>query len=84
MKNLIENNLVRFVKIRKTKESLFADFKVKGVRGGTTYTASISVDIAEAELDPSETLETIIEGCAKVAVREFTRSDMQFEGLQAI
>lgn len=84
MKNIIENNLVRFTKIRKTKEGLFADFKVKGIKGGTTYTASISVDILEAEVDAGDSLEKIIEESAKVAVREFNKSDLQFEGLMAV
>jgi hypothetical protein len=86
MKNLSENNLVRFLSIVKKKDGLHAKFKVAGMKGGTTVTASVSVDMAAAEVDPSDTLEKIIETCAKIAVREcdLTKNNLQFEGLQAI
>jgi len=84
MNNLMENNLVRFQQIKRKKDGLFANFKVKGVRGGTSYTTSISVDILEAEVVPSDSLEKIIEAAGKLALREFQQSDFQFEGLKAI
>lgn len=84
MKNIAENNLIRFINITKKKDGMFANFKVKGIKGGTTFGASISVDISSAEVDPADSLEKIIEGCAKIAVRDFKKSEFQFEGLAAI
>lgn len=84
MKNIAENNLIRFINITKKKDGMFANFKAKGIRGGTSFAASISVDIAAAEVDPGDTLEKIIEQCATMAVKEFKRSELQFEGLAAI
>jgi hypothetical protein len=84
MKDISENNLIRFTKISKTKDGLFANFKAKGVKGGTSFTASVSVDITEAEVDSADTLEKIIEQSARVAVKEFQSSNLQFEGLMAI
>lgn len=84
MKNIAENNLIRFINISKKKGGIMiANFKAKGIRGGTTFSASISVDIAAAEVDPGDTLEKIIEQCATMAVKEFKRSELQFEGLTA-
>lgn len=84
MKNIAENNLVRFINITKKKDGIFANFKVKGIKGGTSFSASISVDISAAEVDPADPLEKIIEECARMAVREFKKSEFQFEGLAAI
>ncbi len=81
MKNIAENNLIRFINITKKKDGLFANFKVKGLRGGTSFTASISVDLAAAEVESSDPLEKIIEDCARMAVKEFKKSEMQFEGM---
>ena len=50
MKDLAENNLIRFKNISKKKEAIFANFKVKGVRGGVNFSASITVDISAAEV----------------------------------
>ncbi len=83
-RDLMENNLIRFTKISKTKDGLFANFKAKGIKGGTSFTASVSVDITEAEVDLADSLEKIIEQSAKVAVKEFKNSNLQFEGLQSI
>lgn len=83
MENLAENNLVRFKNISKKKETIFANFKVKGVRGGVNFTASISVDISAAEVHPGDILEKIIEECARIGVKEFKRADFQFEGLSS-
>jgi hypothetical protein len=84
MKNIAENNLIRFINISKKKEGMFANFKAKGIKGGSAFSASISVDIAAAEVDPGDTLEKIIEECARIAVRDFKTSELQFEGLVAI
>ncbi|MBN9377227.1 MAG: hypothetical protein BGO14_09030 [Chlamydiales bacterium 38-26] len=83
MKNIAENNLIRFISITKKKDGLFANFKVKGLRGGTSFSASITVDLAAAEVDPTDALEKIIEHCARIAVREFKKTEMQFEGITA-
>lgn len=83
MQNIAENNLIRFINITKKKDGIFANFRVKGIRGGTSFSASISVDIAAAEVDPADSLEKIIEECARIAVRDFKKSEFQFEGLVA-
>lgn len=82
MKNLAENHLIRFINISKKKEGMFANFRVKGIKGGAQFSASISVDISAAELSPADTLETIIENSAKIAVKEFKKSEMEFEGVE--
>ncbi|MEZ5315243.1 MAG: hypothetical protein R3E91_03410 [Chlamydiales bacterium] len=84
MENLKENNLVRFKNISKTKEGIFANFKVKGVRNGTTFTAVIAVNLEAADVDSGDPLENIIEACARIGVKEFQNSDFKFEGLTAI
>lgn len=84
MDDLAENNLVRFKNITKKKEGIFAHFKVKGTRGGTTFTASIAVDIDAADLHSGDSLEKIIEECARIGVHEFKKSEFQFEGLTSI
>lgn len=81
MKNLAENNLIRFINITKKKNGIFANFKAKGVKGGTVFSASFSVDLSAAEVDPADSLEKIIEECARIAVKEFQKSELQFEGL---
>jgi hypothetical protein len=84
MKDLVENNLVRFKNITKKKNGIFANFKIKGIRGGTTFTASIAVDIDAAEVDAADSLEKIIEECARIGVEEFKKCEFQFEGLATI
>lgn len=85
MHNLAENNLIRFINITRKKDGMFANFKVKGIRGGASFTASISVDLAALEVDiSSDSFEKIIEEAAKVAVREFRQSEIEFEGLDSI
>lgn len=84
MSDISDNNLIRFTKITKKKEGMFANFKAKGIRGGTAFTANITVDLSAAEVDPADTLEKIIEECAKIAERDIQRSNLQFEGLAAI
>ena len=84
MNDLIENNLIRFKNISKKKEAIFANFKVKGIKGGVNFSASISVDISAAEVHPGDVLEKIIEECARIGVSEFKKADFQFEGLSKI
>jgi len=83
MKNIAENCLVRFMSISKKKDGIFANYKVKGLRNSTTFTTTISVDVAAAELDTTYPLDAIIEKCAHLAVREFDESELQFEGMAA-
>ena len=83
MKDLAENNLIRFKNLVKKKESIYANFKVSGVRAGVNFSASISVDIAAAELHHGDVLEKIIEECARIGVQEFKKADFQFEGVMA-
>jgi hypothetical protein len=59
MKDLAENNLIRFKNISKKKETMVANFKVKGLRNGVNFTASISVDLSAAELHPGDVLEKL-------------------------
>ena len=84
MKDLVHNNLVRFKNISKKKEGIFANFKVKGIRNGTAFTASIAVDIDAAEVHAGDSLEKIIEECARIGVEEFKKCEFQFEGLTTI
>jgi hypothetical protein len=84
MKDLAENNLIRFKNISKKKETMIANFKVKGLRNGVNFTASISVDLSAAELHPGDVLEKIIEDCARLGVNEFKKADFQFKGLTSI
>ena len=84
MNNIAENNLIRFKNITKKKDGLFANFSAKGIKGGMSFTATISIDIAEAEVDPADTLEKIIEESARIAVKKYQTSELQFEGLAAI
>lgn len=84
MKDTSENNLVRFKNISKKKEGIFANFKVKGIRNGTTFIATIAVDLDAAEVHPGDPLENIIEACARIGVKEFQKSEFQFEGLTSI
>jgi hypothetical protein len=85
IKNLAENNLVRFISVTRKKDLMYANFRVKGVKGGTNFSASISVDLSALEIDLNETaLEQIIEMSAKLAIKEFQKSEIQFEGMKAI
>ncbi len=81
MKDLAENNLVRFKNISKSKESIYANFKVTGIRAGVNFSASITVDIAAAEVHAGDVLEKIIEECARIGVAEFKKAEFQFEGI---
>lgn len=81
--SIADNNLVRFISITKRKDGLFANFRVKGMKGGAVFSSSISVDISQAEVDAGDSLEKIIEACAKIAVR-LSETKLQFEGLVRI
>lgn len=84
MKNIAENNLVRFIGLSKKKDGTFAVFKVKGIKNGMMFTATITVDISAAGVDPTDSLESIIEHSSKLALNEFKKTDYHFEGLKAI
>jgi hypothetical protein len=84
LKNLAENNLIRFISVTKKKDGLFVNFRVNGIKEGTTFSASISVDTAAAEVDLSDPLEIIIENCAKLAVKQIQKAEFQFEGMQYV
>ncbi|MEX2304876.1 MAG: hypothetical protein WD595_01655, partial [Waddliaceae bacterium] len=70
--------------ITKKKDGIFANFAAKGIKGGMSFSATISIDIAEAEVDPADTLEKIIEESARIAVKKYQTSELQFEGLASI
>lgn len=78
--NIAENNLVRFISVSKKKEGLFANFRVKVVKGGATVSTSIAVDINQANVHAGDSLEKIIEECSRIAVR-ISDTKVQFEGL---
>lgn len=84
MKNLAENNLIRFVNITRKKDAIHANFKVKGLKNGVVFSASIAVDISALELHPGDTLEKIVEECARHGIKEFKKSEIQFEGLASV
>ncbi len=81
MKNLAENNIIRFVNVTRKKDALYANFKVKGLRNGVVFSASISVDITSRELHAGDSLEKIIEECAMHGLKEFKKAEFQFEGI---
>lgn len=84
MEDLSENNLIRFKNITRKKDAIFANFKVKGLRGGVNFNASISVDISAAEVHPGDILEKIIEECALIGVKEFKKAEFQYEGVTSL
>lgn len=84
MKSFIDNNIVRFKKISKTKNGIFVHFHVKGERGGSSFTAAIAVDIEAANVSSCDSLETIIENCAKVGLSEFRNCEFQYEGITCL
>ena len=83
MKNLAENNLIRFTNISRKKDSIFANFKIKGLRNGVIFSASISVDITAKDLTAGDSVEKIIEECVRHGLKEFKKAEFQFEGLSA-
>lgn len=82
--DLAENNVIRFTNVTRKKNAIFANFKVKGLRNGVVFSASISVDITALDLNPGDPLEKIVEECARLGVKEFKRSDFRFEGISAV
>lgn len=84
MKSLIDNNIVRFKNISKTKHGIYVNFKVKGEKGGASFTASIAVDLDSADVTSCDSLETIIEQCAKIGLEEFKKCAFQFEGITSL
>ncbi len=80
--NMADNHLVRFISISKKKDGYYANFRVKGIKGGATISSSISVSIDEANVDLSDALEKIIAECGRIAAR-MSESKLQFEGLVA-
>ena len=84
MKDLAENNLIRFTTITRKKNDLFANFRVRGLKNGVVFNASISVDISSLELHPGDSLEKIVEECARHGVKEFKKAEIQFEGISAV
>ncbi|MDN3508351.1 MAG: hypothetical protein P0S94_05470 [Simkaniaceae bacterium] len=84
METLTDNNLVKFKNVTRQKETMIANFKVKGIRRGVTITASIAVDIAAAELHPGEPLENIIEESARIGIRELQNAEFEFEGIESV
>lgn len=79
-----DHNLIRFVNISKKKAGIFANFRVKGDRGGVLFSASISVDLDAAMVSAEDPLEKIIESCARLGVAQFKRAEFGFEGLASI
>jgi hypothetical protein len=77
--DMSQHNVVRFISITKKKEGFFANFRVKGLLGGASFSSAISVDVMQTGLDLTESLEKIIEECARIAVREFEKSKFKFE-----
>lgn len=84
MKDLAENNVIRFLNVTRKKEAMFANFRVKGLKNGVVFSASISVDITALDLNAGDPLEKIIEECARHGVKEFKKAEFQFEGLSKL
>ena len=84
MDTITYNNLIRFKDISKKKEGIFANFRIKGVNKGVIFQASISVNLEHADVNPADSLETIIEACAKVGLVELRNAEFQFEGLTSL
>jgi len=84
MNDLAENNLIKFKNISKKKESIYANFQVKGLRKGVEFSASISVDLSAAEMHSGETVEKIVENCAKIGIKEFKAAEFEFEGIASL
>jgi hypothetical protein len=81
--NIADNNVVRFISITKKKDGMFANFRVKGMKGGVTFSSSICVDIGQANVHAGDPLEKIIDECGSIAVR-MAETKLQFEGLLAV
>ena len=67
MKDLAENNLIRFKKISKKERDDVRQFQgERDFVADVNFTASISVDISAAEVHPGDVFEKIIEECARI------------------
>lgn len=84
MEKLEDNNILRFVNISKKKSAIVANFKMKGLRRGVTYSATLSVDITALNIDLDKPLEEIISLSAKEAIKQFTQAEVLFEGFQTL
>ena len=84
MKDLAENNLIRFTNVTRKKDAIYANFRVKGLRNGVVFSASISVDLTALELSPDDSLEKIVETCARHGLKEFRKAEIQVEGIAAL
>ena len=84
MSSLGDNNKIKFNKISKKKEGIYAHFTAKGIKGGTAFSSTIVVDLTAAEVDLGDSLEKIIEECARIAERDIKKSELQFEGLHNV
>jgi hypothetical protein len=84
MEDLAENNLIKFKNITRKKEAIYANFHVKGIRRGVEFSANISVDISAAEMHPGESVENIVQHCAKIGLKEFQDAEFEFEGVSAL
>ena len=82
--NIAENNLVRFISITKKKDGMFANFKVKGMKGGATFSSSISVDINQANVDAGDPLEKIIEECGTNCCSECQKQSFNLKVLSSV
>jgi len=78
--DIAENFLVRFISVTKKKDGMFANYRVKGMKGGASFSSSIAVDISQADVHAGDPLEKIIEECGRIAVRIF-ESKLEIEKL---
>lgn len=84
MKNIAENNVIRFTNISQKKEGMFANFKVKALHNGVTISASISVDITALDLEATDPLEKIIEDSVRFGMRQLGSIKFTFEGIESL
>ena len=84
MSGLESNFLVKFINISKRKDGLFANFKVKGIRGGVSFSGSISVDLSAADVDLTDTLDKVVEQCSRLVAKELKRAEFQLESLTTV
>lgn len=79
--DLAQNFVIQFMNITRKKETMHANFKVKGSKNGTVFTTKISVELDAAGVDLTDTLDAIIAQCQERAVKEFKRAEFTSEGL---
>lgn len=83
MKDISENSILRFKNLSQKKEGIFANFQVKVLKNGVAISATLSVDISSLELHAGDSMEKIVEECARLGARELKRADFTFEGLDS-